>query len=199
MHLGSLKSHGVAEPHCSNGRGVVRGKVTTSRDLQYQERAIIRRATIVLLGNFNSFDQPAAQLGDDTSPTRVRAMSAEAPTRRKCRVAVRGSSRATGPRSCCFPSDPILTAAGCGWLTWLRNSETLVFAVGEANGPEARFAARLATVRKNNSACAQIVLYGDNAKVVAARPQEANLRYCAPTPGSAPRPRLAILEHDLPC
>ena len=46
----------------------------------------------------------------------------------------------------------ILTAAVVwGGRTWLRNSETLVFAVGEANGPEARFAARLATVLKNNS------------------------------------------------
>ena len=35
----------------------------------------------------------------------------------------------------------ILTAATV-WAgrVWLRNSETLVFAVGEANGPEARFA-----------------------------------------------------------
>src|SRR6185437_5026862 len=42
----------------------------------------------------------------------------------------------------------ILTAVTVwGGRTWLRNSETLVFAVGEANGPEARFAAKLAILR----------------------------------------------------
>jgi len=60
----------------------------------------------------------------------------------------------------------ILTAATV-WAgrTWVRNSETLVFAAGEANGPEARFAARLAAVLKNNSARLQlkIVPNGDNA------------------------------------
>src|SRR3954469_18134471 len=46
----------------------------------------------------------------------------------------------------------ILTAAVVwGGRVWLRNSETLVFAVGQANGPEARFAARLAALLKNNS------------------------------------------------
>ena len=38
-----------------------------------------------------------------------------------------------------------------GASIWLRNSETLVFAVGDANGLEARFAARLAAVLKNNN------------------------------------------------
>ena len=53
-----------------------------------------------------------------------------------------------------------------GGRTWLRNSETLVFAVGEANGPEARFADRLAAVLKNNSSRLRlkIVPNGDNAK-----------------------------------
>src|SRR5512140_3447867 len=46
----------------------------------------------------------------------------------------------------------ILTAAVVwGGRTWLRNSETLVFAVGEANGPEARFAAKLAAPLKSTS------------------------------------------------
>ena len=64
----------------------------------------------------------------------------------------------------------ILTAATVwGGRTWVRNSETLVFAVGEANGLEARFAARLATVLKNNSSRLQlkIVPNGDNAKALA--------------------------------
>ncbi|MCP1846886.1 hypothetical protein J2R80_000709 [Bradyrhizobium sp. USDA 4541] len=38
-----------------------------------------------------------------------------------------------------------------GGRLWLRNSELLVFAVGDAKGPEAKFAAKLATVLKNNS------------------------------------------------
>ena len=63
----------------------------------------------------------------------------------------------------------ILTAAVVwGGRAWLRNSETLVFAVGEPNGPEARFAARLATVLKNNSSRLRlrIVPSGDNAKAL---------------------------------
>ena len=96
----------------------------------------------------------------------------------------------------------ILTAAVVwGGRTWLRNSETLVFAVGDANGPEARFAARLATVLKNNSSRLRlkIVLNGDNAKALAQfdrkEAQLAILRTDAKIP---PRARaLAILEHDL--
>ena len=46
----------------------------------------------------------------------------------------------------------ILTVATVwGGRVWLRNSETLVFAVGNANSVEARFAARLAAVLKNSS------------------------------------------------
>ena len=45
------------------------------------------------------------------------------------------------------PPTVILTAATVwGGRVWLRNSETLVFAVADANRPEARFAARLASV-----------------------------------------------------
>ena len=77
-----------------------------------------------------------------------------------------------------------------GGRTWLRNSETLVFAVGEANGPEARFAARLATVLKNSSRLRlKIVPNGDNAKALSQFDRkEANPRYCAPTPGYRPAP-----------
>src|SRR6186997_463272 len=63
----------------------------------------------------------------------------------------------------------ILTAATV-WAgrVWLRNSETLVFAVGDASGPEARFATRLATVLKNNSSRLRlrIVPNADNAKAL---------------------------------
>src|SRR5436853_7312215 len=46
----------------------------------------------------------------------------------------------------------ILTVATVwGGRIWLRNSETLIFAVGDANSLEARFATKLAAVLKNNS------------------------------------------------
>ena len=96
----------------------------------------------------------------------------------------------------------ILTAATVwGGRTWLRNAETLVFAVGDANGPEARFAARLATVMKNNSSRLRlkIVPNGDSAKAIAQFDRkEANLailRTDAKIPGRARS--VAILEHDV--
>jgi TRAP-type uncharacterized transport system substrate-binding protein len=96
----------------------------------------------------------------------------------------------------------ILTAATVwGGRVWLRNSETLVFAVGEANGPEARFAARLAALLKNNASRLRlkIVPNGDNAKALAQFDRkEANLailRTDAKVPARARA--IAILEHDL--
>src|SRR6267142_3019123 len=64
----------------------------------------------------------------------------------------------------------ILTLATVwGGRVWFRHSETLVFATGEANGVEARFAAKLATVLKNNSSRLRlkIVPNGDNARALA--------------------------------
>src|SRR4030081_708303 len=59
----------------------------------------------------------------------------------------------------------ILTAATVwGGRIWLRNSETLIFAVGEANGPEARFAARLAAVLKNNSSRLRLKIVSNGEK-----------------------------------
>ena len=84
---------------------------------------------------------------------------------------------------------------------WLRNSETLVFAVGEANGPEARFAARLATVLKNNSSRLRlkIVPNGDNAKALQQFDRkDANLAILRTDAKIPPRARaVAILEHDV--
>jgi TRAP-type uncharacterized transport system substrate-binding protein len=96
----------------------------------------------------------------------------------------------------------VLTAAVVwGGRTWVRNSETLVFAVGEANGPEARFAARLATVLKNNSSRLRlkIVSNGDNAKALSQFDRkEANLAILRTDARIPPRARaVAILEHDL--
>ena len=96
----------------------------------------------------------------------------------------------------------ILTAATV-WAgrTWVRNSETLVFAVGEANGLEARFAARLATVLKNNSSRLQlkIVPNGDSAKALAQFDRkDANLAILRTDGKIPPRARtVAILDHDV--
>src|SRR6188768_4128759 len=96
----------------------------------------------------------------------------------------------------------ILTAATVwGGRAWVRNSETLVFAVGEPNGLEARFAARLATVLKNNSSRLRlkIVPNGDNAKALAQFDRKdanlAILRTDAKIPSRARA--VAILEHDV--
>src|ERR1700721_945041 len=64
----------------------------------------------------------------------------------------------------------ILTIATVwGGRIWLRNSETLIFAVGDANSLEARFAARLAALLKNNSSKLhlKIVTNTDSAKALA--------------------------------
>jgi TRAP-type uncharacterized transport system substrate-binding protein len=85
--------------------------------------------------------------------------------------------------------------------TWVRNSETLVFAVGEANGPEAHFAARLAAVLKNNSSRLRlkIVPNGDNAKALAQFDhRDANLAILRTDAKIPARARtVAILDHDV--
>src|ERR1700759_2111909 len=63
----------------------------------------------------------------------------------------------------------ILTVATVwGGRIWLRDSETLTFAVGEANAPEARFASRLAAMLKATSSRLhiKIVRNTDNAKAL---------------------------------
>jgi TRAP-type uncharacterized transport system substrate-binding protein len=97
----------------------------------------------------------------------------------------------------------ILTVATVVWggRTWLRNSETLVFAVGDANGVEARFAARLATVLKNNSSRLRlkIVPNADDVKALAQFDRrQADLAVLRTDAKVPPRARaLAILEHDV--
>jgi TRAP-type uncharacterized transport system substrate-binding protein len=88
-----------------------------------------------------------------------------------------------------------------GGRIWLKNTETLVFAVGDPTSPEARFAARLAAVLKNNTSRLQlkIVTNSDSAKALAQFDRrEANLavlRTDAKIPGHARS--LAILDHDV--
>ena len=97
----------------------------------------------------------------------------------------------------------ILTVATVAWggRTWLRNSETLVFAVGDGNSLEARFATRLAAVLKNNNSRLRlkIVPNADSARALAAfdhrQADLAVLRTDAKVPQRARA--LAILEHDV--
>jgi TRAP-type uncharacterized transport system substrate-binding protein len=96
----------------------------------------------------------------------------------------------------------ILTVATVwGGRIWLRNSETLIFAVGDANSVEARFAARLAAVLKNNSSKLhlKIVPNADNAKALAQFDRrQADLAILRTDAKVPPRARaLAILEHDV--
>src|SRR5882724_8759768 len=96
----------------------------------------------------------------------------------------------------------ILTVATVwGGRIWLRNSETLIFAVGDANGVEARFATKLATVLKNNSSRfrLKIVSNADGAKALAQFDRrQADLAVLRTDAKVPPRARaLAILEHDV--
>jgi TRAP-type uncharacterized transport system substrate-binding protein len=96
----------------------------------------------------------------------------------------------------------ILTVATVwGGRIWLTNSETLTFAVGDANSAEARFAAKLAAVLKNTSSRLRlkIVPNADSAKALAQFDRRAAdlavLRTDAMIPSRARA--LAILEHDV--
>src|ERR1700737_2233496 len=96
----------------------------------------------------------------------------------------------------------ILTAATVwGGRIWLRNSETLTFAVGDANSDEARFATRLAAVLKNSSSRLRlkIVPNADNAKALALFDRrQADLAVLRTDAKVPPRARaLAVLEHDV--
>jgi len=95
----------------------------------------------------------------------------------------------------------LTTATVWGGRIWLRNSETLIFAVGDGNSLEARFAAKLATVLKNNSSKLRlkIVPHADSAKALAQFDRrQADLAVLRTDVKVPPRARaLAILEHDV--
>ncbi len=84
---------------------------------------------------------------------------------------------------------------------YLKNSETLVFAVGDPNGPEARFAERLAAMLKTNLSRfkVKIVSNPDSAKALAQFDRnEANLAVLRTDTKVPSRARaVAILDHDL--
>jgi TRAP-type uncharacterized transport system substrate-binding protein len=83
----------------------------------------------------------------------------------------------------------------------LRNSETLIFAVGDGDSIGARFAAKLAAVLKNNNSRLRlkIVSSGDSARALAAFDRkQADLAVLRTDARIPPRARtLAILEHDV--
>jgi TRAP-type uncharacterized transport system substrate-binding protein len=97
----------------------------------------------------------------------------------------------------------ILTAIIVAWggRTWLRNSETVVFAVGDGNSLEARFAAKLAAVLKSNNSRLRlkIVTNGDSARALTSFDRrQADLAVLRTDAKVPPRARaLAVLEHDL--
>jgi TRAP-type uncharacterized transport system substrate-binding protein len=97
----------------------------------------------------------------------------------------------------------LLTIATMAWggRTWLRNSETLVFAVGDGDSIGARFAAKLAAVLKNNNSRLRlkIVSNADSARALAAFDRrQADLVVLRTDARIPPRARaLAILEHDV--
>ena len=95
----------------------------------------------------------------------------------------------------------ILTIATVwGSRIWLK-SETLVFAVGDANGPEARFAAKLAAMLKttNSRLHLKIVANPDSAKALTQFDRkQADLAVLRTDARIPPRARaIAILEHDV--
>jgi TRAP-type uncharacterized transport system substrate-binding protein len=131
-------------------------------------------------------------------------MSAEIPTQHAEKPATRSRVASNNRRQMLLfvALTLILTIATVwGGRIWLRNSETLVFAVGDANSLEARFAAKLATVLKNNSSTLRlrIVPNADSAKALAQFDhRQADLAVLRTDVKVPPRARaLAILEHDV--
>jgi TRAP-type uncharacterized transport system substrate-binding protein len=131
-------------------------------------------------------------------------MSAEAPTpspdKRRSRRPLLSSNRR---QVILFVALTLLLSLATVWggRIWLRNSETLTFAVGEANGPEARFAAKLAAMLKATSSRLRIKIVpsADNAKALAGFDRKsADLAVLRTDARIPPRARsIAILEHDV--
>src|SRR6476620_10376093 len=97
-------------------------------------------------------------------------MSAEVPTPNAEKPPARSRVSNRGQMLLFVALTLILTVATVwGGRIWLRNSDTLIFAAGDPNGIEARFADKLATVLKNNSSKLRlkIVTNADSAKTLA--------------------------------
>lgn len=144
-----------------------------------------------------SADVPKASANKPTVETPV---ASPVPPLPRARVRVAKSNRA---QIIIFTILTLLLSAATVWggRVWLRNSETLVFAVGDPNGPEAKFAARLAAVLKSTSSRLRVKIAPnpDNAKALAQLDRRdatlAVLRTDAKVPARARA--IAILEHDV--
>jgi TRAP-type uncharacterized transport system substrate-binding protein len=131
-------------------------------------------------------------------------MSAEAPTpspdKRRLRPPLLNSNRR---QVILFAALTLLLTAATVWgvRVWLRNSETLTFAVGESGGPEARFATRLAAMLNATSSRLRlkIVSATENTKALTLFDRRlADLAVLRTDARIPPRARsLAILEHDV--
>jgi TRAP-type uncharacterized transport system substrate-binding protein len=131
-------------------------------------------------------------------------MSAEIPTRPAEKPAGRARvARSNRRQMLLFALLTLILTIATVWggRVWLKNSETLVFAVGDANSPGARFAAKLATVLKNNSSRLRlrIMSNADSAKALAQfERRQADLAVLRTDAKVPPHARaLAILEHDV--
>jgi TRAP-type uncharacterized transport system substrate-binding protein len=132
----------------------------------------------------------------------VKAMSAEVPTQpgepRHPQFAITNRGQVV-----LFALLTLILTAFTVWAgrVWLKNSETLTFAVGAPNGEGAQFAERLAAVLKSTSSRfrLKIVTGSDDAKALSQfERREADLALLRTDARIPSRARaLAILEHDL--
>jgi TRAP-type uncharacterized transport system substrate-binding protein len=131
-------------------------------------------------------------------------MSAEAPTpspdKRPSRPPLLNSNRR---QVILFAALTLLLTAATVWgvRVWLRNSETLTFAVGESSGPEARFATKLAAMLNATSSRLRLKIVSateDTKALVLFDRRLADLAVLRTDAKISPRARsLAILEHDV--
>lgn len=129
--------------------------------------------------------------------TDIPASTVEKPRRRKRVV------KSNGAQIFLFTVLTVVLTIAVVWggRIWLKNSETIVFAVGDATSPEARFAKRLETLLRNNTSRLQlkIVSSTDSSKALGMfERREANLtvlRTDSRIPSHARA--LAILDRDL--
>jgi TRAP-type uncharacterized transport system substrate-binding protein len=145
---------------------------------------------------------PWSRYGGEAPRGGYKAMSAEVPTPNAERPPARPRVSNRGQMLLFVALTLILTVATVwGARIWLRNSESLVFAAGDANGVEARFAAKLAAVLNNNPSKLhlKIVTNGDSGKALAQFDRrQADLAVLRTDAKVPPRARaLAILEHDV--
>jgi TRAP-type uncharacterized transport system substrate-binding protein len=88
-----------------------------------------------------------------------------------------------------------------GGRAWVKHSETLIFATGDAGGVETQFASKLAAVLKNNNSRLRLKLVpnADSAKALAQFDRkQADLAILRTDARVPPRARaVAILEHDV--